>query len=226
MTLERTELWTVKVGEEQTSALWEDAAEGARHGTVVLAHGASTHREHPRIASLAAAFRARGLAVVRLNFLYAERGHGPPDRMPRLMECYAAVTEQVRRRTGPGRLIIGGQSMGGRVASMLAAEGHRCDGVLLLAYPLHPAGRPEKRRDEHLGRIDVPVLCINGTRDELCRQDLMQRTVETLPPRFTMHWIEGADHGFRVPRSSGRTEADVLAQIGDVTAGWAAGIAG
>ena len=91
--------------------------------------------------------------------------------MARLKECIAAVASHARQEIQPETLIIGGRSMGGRAASMLAADGFPCDGVLLLAYPLHPAGKPEQLRDAHLSRIDVPVLCVNGTRDNLCKRD-------------------------------------------------------
>jgi hypothetical protein len=110
--------------------------------------------------------------------------------------------------------------MGGRAASMLAAEGFPCSGLLLLAYPLHPAGKPEKLRDAHLPAIDVPTLCFNGTRDALCRQDLMEDVVQRVGPGWTMHWLDGADHSFHVLKSSGRRDADVLAEIGRETAAW------
>jgi len=107
-----------------------------------------------------------------------------------------AVIEEARRHAGSKKLVIGGRSMGGRVASMLAAGGLPCDGLLLLAYPLHPAGQPEKLRDAHLPGIKVPVLCINGTRDALCRRELMERAIDGLAWR--MHWLEGKDHAFAV----------------------------
>src|ERR1051326_7229481 len=144
--------------------------------------------------NLAAEFLSRDLHVVRFNFLYTEKKKGPPDRMPRLMETYSAVVEKARAELRPRHLFIGGHSMGGRTASMLAAEGFACDGLILLAYPLHPAGQPEKLRDAHLPQIQAPVLCLNGTRDELRQQELMQGVVEKLPPTFTMHWLQAADH--------------------------------
>ena len=110
--------------------------------------------------------------------------------------------------------------MGGRAASMLAAEGFAADGLLLLAYPLHPAGKPEQLRDAHLPRITMPVLCFNGTRDPLCRRDLMEAVA--VGNNFEMHWLEAADHSFHVPKSSGRTDADVLAEVGEATAVWMA----
>src|SRR2546421_6803182 len=107
--------------------------------------------------------------------------------MPALRSRYAAVV--AKARSLPHRkVIIGGRSMGGRVASLLAADGVACDGLLLFAYPLHPAGQPEKLRDAHLPRISVPVLCFNGTRDALCRRDLMERPLQTVKTQWDMHW--------------------------------------
>ena len=154
------------------------------------------------MAELSRLLRGAGFDVVRFNFLYREKGARAPDRMPKLEACFRAVAEAARRVAGSKKLVIGGRSMGGRVASMLAAEGYACDGLLLLAYPLHAAGDPEKLRDAHLPKIRVPVLCINGTRDALCRRDLMERAIDGLGWR--MHWLDGKDHAFAV-------DADVAA---------------
>jgi len=159
----------------------------------VCGHGAGGHKDDRGMVALAQALGEAGLEVVRFNFPYRERGAKLPDPMPVLKESFAAEVERVRQNGR--RLIIGGRSMGGRAASMLAADGFGCDGLLLLAYPLHPAGKPEKLRDEHLPRIRVPVLCFNGTRDTLCRRDLMEKALEKLSWR--MHWLEGAAHTFR-----------------------------
>jgi predicted alpha/beta-hydrolase family hydrolase len=170
--------------------------------------------------ALAELFGSRGMHVVRFNFLYREKGASRPDPMPRLEECISAVASRARQEVQPELLIIGGRSMGGRAASMLAAEGFPCDGLLLLAYPLHPAGQPEKLRDAHLAQIRVPVLCLNGTRDNLCRRDLMERVLSRLTDAWTMHWLEAADHAFHVPKTSGRSDSDVLDEIGDVSRAW------
>jgi predicted alpha/beta-hydrolase family hydrolase len=143
--------------------------------------------------ALAEALGGAGFEVVRFNFPYRERGSKLPDPMPVLKESIAATVARVRNGR---KLIIGGRSMGGRAASMLAADGFKCDGLLLLAYPLHPAGKPEKLRDAHLPQIRVPVLCFNGTRDALCRRDLMEKVLTKLS--WEMHWLEGATHSFRV----------------------------
>ena len=142
---------------------------------------------------IAQALRGAGFDVVRFNFPYRERGSKLPDPMPVLKERIASVVKELGATQ---RLIIGGRSMGGRAASMLAADGFACDGLLLLAYPLHPARQPDKLRAAHLPAIRVPVLCFNGTRDELCRRELMEKAIAGLE-NWRMHWLEGAGHSFR-----------------------------
>lgn len=158
----------------------------------VCAHGAGGHKDDRGMVALAQALGGAGFEVVRFNFPYRERGSKLPDPMPVLKDCIASVATKVR---GKGKLILGGRSMGGRAASMLAADGFECDGLLLLAYPLHPAGKPEKLRVAHLPQIRVPVLCFNGTKDPLCRRELMEKVLEKLS--WEMHWLEGATHSFR-----------------------------
>ena len=166
----------------------------------------------------ARALEAAGFRVVRFNFPYREKGSGRPDPMPVLKKSIADVVARVRAEHKPSTLVIGGRSMGGRAASMLAADGFACDGLLLLAYPLHPAGQPEKLRDAHLAAIKVPVLCFNGTRDALCERPLMEKALQSLS--WQMHWLEGADHSFHVLKSSGRTDAQVMDEVSRVAAEW------
>jgi predicted alpha/beta-hydrolase family hydrolase len=163
----------------------------------VCAHGAGGHKDDRGMLGLSDALAGVGFEVVRFNFPYREQGRKLPDRMPVLKESIAAVASRVR---GGAKLILGGRSMGGRAASMLAADGYPCDGLLLLAYPLHPAGKPEKLRDAHLPKIRVPVLCFNGTRDTLCTRGLMEKAISGLA-NWRMHWLEGATHAFR-PRDN------------------------
>jgi predicted alpha/beta-hydrolase family hydrolase len=212
--------WRVAVNGDETSAIFEPAAEASDSIVFVCAHGAGGHMRDRGMESLAAALRARGVGVVRFNFLYREHGSGRPDAMPRLQACMKAVIEHARAALRPRTLLIGGRSMGGRTATMLAAEGIACDGLLLFAYPLHPAGKPEKLRDAHLARIATPVLCFNGTRDALATRDLMERAVRPLAPRWRMHWLEGADHSFHVLKSSGTTDAAVLDEVADASRAW------
>jgi predicted alpha/beta-hydrolase family hydrolase len=212
--------WRVGVGEEETSAAFEPALASSNGALFVFAHGAGGHMADRGVLGVSEHLRRRGFHVVRFNFLYREKKVGRPDAMPRLKDCIAAVASHARREIGPKTLILGGRSMGGRAASMLAADGFPCDGLLLLAYPLHPAGKPDELRDAHLAKIKVPVLCLNGTRDALCRRDLMERVVDRLTDRWTMHWLEGADHSFHVLKSSGRTDGDVLNEIAEACGAW------
>jgi predicted alpha/beta-hydrolase family hydrolase len=188
----------------------------------VCAHGAGGHRDDRGMTQLTRILEPQEIAVVRFNFDYREKGSKRPDPMPVLKSRMRGVIERARSALAPRRLLIGGRSMGGRVATMLAADGLACDGLLLFAYPLHPAGQPEKLRDAHLAKIRVPVLCFNGTRDALCTQALMNDVVKRLTAPWTMHWLEGADHSFHVLKSSGRTDADVLAEIGAAVSRWKA----
>ena len=156
--------------------------------------------------ALAEVLASVGLEVERFNFPYREKGSRRPDPMPVLKK---SIAEVVAGR----KVIIGGRSMGGRAASMLAADGFPCLGLLLFAYPLHPAGQPDKLRIGHLSEIRVPVLCFNGTRDALCRRDLMEQHV---PAAWNMHWLEGADHSLK--------GAAALAEIGETTRRWISGL--
>ena len=212
--------WRVAVGAEETSAVCERAQPGPARAVFVCAHGAGGHMADRGIVALSEALRETGLDVVRFNFLYREKGSGRPDPMPRLKACIEAVVARTREALAPARLFIGGRSMGGRAASMLAAEGYACDGLLLFAYPLHPAGKPGKLRDAHLPQIRVPVLCFNGTRDALCDRELMERALRTVRAPWEMRWIEGADHSFHVLKSSGRTDEDVFGEVRDAAKRW------
>ncbi len=212
--------WRVALGGEETRAVYERAMSGDERAVFVCAHGAGGNMSDRAMLAASKALRARGFGIVRFNFLYKERGSGRPDPMPRLMDTVAAVVDRTRTELEPRTLIIGGRSMGGRAASMLAADGFGADGLLLLAYPLHPEGQPEKLRDAHLPRITMPVLCINGTRDGLCTRELMERVLTTVTAPWEMHWLEGADHSFHVLKSSGRNDAAVLDEVGEVSERW------
>ena len=212
--------WRVAVDGAETTALFERATGTPGRALFVCAHGAGGHSQDRGMSALAEALRNCGFDLVRFNFLYREQGRRAPDTMPRLKACFDAVVARARAELAPRTLVIGGRSMGGRAASMLAAEGFACDALLLLAYPLHPAGKPDKLRDAHLEDIRVPVCCFNGTRDALCTRDLMDGALDKVGPNWEMHWLEGADHSFHVLKSSGRTDTDVLHEICDASAAW------
>jgi uncharacterized protein len=212
--------WTVPVGQETTSAEYDAPASGDASTVFVCAHGAGGNMSDRGVLTTSRAIRERGIGIVRFNFLYKEKGSGRPDPMPRLEDTTAAVVARVRSELAPETLIIGGRSMGGRAASMLASRGFDASGLFLLAYPLHPAGKPEQLRDAHLPSIRMPVLCVNGTRDALCTPDLMTRALQPVTAPWQMHWIDGADHSFHVLKSSGRTDAQVMTEIADVGHQW------
>jgi predicted alpha/beta-hydrolase family hydrolase len=215
----RTE-WRVSVGKDETSAVFDPTDAPTDAPVFVCAHGAGGSIDDRAMLKLAEVLRPRGVSMVRFNFLYREKKSGRPDQMPRLEECFSAVVARAREELNPRTLIIGGRSMGGRAASMMAANKFDCDGLLLFAYPLHPPGQPEKLRDAHLASIEVPVLCFNGTRDPFCTKELMETALKSVKTHWEMHWLQGADHSFHVPKSSGRTDAEVLAEVGDATQQW------
>src|SRR6476646_6836333 len=214
--------WTIPVSNETTSAIYDPAPNGEASPVFVCAHGAGGNMADRAMVTVTRALGSRGLSIVRFNFLYKEKRSSRPDPMPKLKDTTAAVVARARAELDPKTLIIGGRSMGGRAASMLVADGFDCSGLLLLAYPLHPPGKPDQLRDAHLPRISVPVLCFNGTRDPFCTPEIMQRVLTTVRPSWEMHWLEGADHSFHVPKSSGRTDAEVLAEVGAVSERWLA----
>lgn len=208
--------WNVSVPGGEVPVLADDTVSPT---TVILAHGAGSHMEQKTVVWLADLIRETGARVVRFNFLYRANGKSMPDRMPILMSTYRAVIGSVREKLGPERLIIGGHSMGGRVASMIEAEGQTADGLLLFGYPLHPAGQPEKLRDAHLPAIKTPTLQLNGTLDELCTRELMER-VPLDPNIWHTRWIEGADHSYGVKKASGRAKKDVEEDIRHALKTW------
>lgn len=214
--------WRIPIGAAETTAVFDAAGAEPARVVYVCAHGAGGNRDDRSMLGVRDALLGRGVSLVRFNFLYKERGSGRPDAMPLLQETVAAVVARAREELRPEVLIVGGRSMGGRAASMLAADGLACDGLLLLAYPLHPAGQPEKLRDAHLPTIRQPVLCFNGTRDELCTPALMESVLRRVGPNWRMHWLEAADHSFHVLKKSGRTDAQVLDEVGETTAAWVA----
>lgn len=211
--------WEIRTDSDVTTAVW-DPPRGVLRATFVCAHGAGGHMNDRSVVAVTGALRERGIGTVRFNFFYRARGSGRPDPMPRLLDCWQAVLARVRAELDPHVLILGGRSMGGRAASVLVSQGESCEGLLLLAYPLHPPGHPEKPRASHLRTIDVPVLCINGTRDPFCERPLMEQTLEELGSNWRMHWVEGADHSFHVLKRSGRTDADVLNEVADECDRW------
>jgi predicted alpha/beta-hydrolase family hydrolase len=215
-----SQTWQIRDHAEETTATWDPPDAPANAPVFVCAHGAGGHMADRSILAVTSAIRERGIGTVRFNFFYRARKSGRPDPMPRLLACWSAVVARVREALDPGVLIVGGRSMGGRAASMLVSEGTACDGLLLLAYPLHPPGQPQKLRASHLAAIRPPVLCINGTRDPFCERQSMDTVLSGLGANWRMHWLDDADHSFHVPKRSGRTGKDVLSEVADEVMTW------
>jgi predicted alpha/beta-hydrolase family hydrolase len=172
---------------------------------LVLAHGAGNDLNSPILAGFAEGLAAAGVACLRFNFLYKERGRKAPDREPLLRDAWAAAFEEGRHRGGP--VWAGGKSLGGRIASMMVADGSlEAAGLVFVGYPLHPPGRHDRIRDQHLDDVKVPMLFLQGTADPFARWDLLRATVDRLGDRATLHPVEGGDHSFRV---RGRPKDDV-----------------
>jgi predicted alpha/beta-hydrolase family hydrolase len=189
---------------------------------LAFAHGAGANMDQAVNVRVAEALAARGVLVMRFNFLYKEKGRGAPDRPPVLVETFrkAAAWLAARPEARGRALVLGGKSMGGRIASHLAALGDPCDGLWFLGYPLHPAGQPEKLRDAHLPDAPCPMLFLEGTRDPLCDLDLLRPVLARIGPRATLHVIEGGDHSFAVPKSLGRSAAEVEAELVEASLAW------
>jgi predicted alpha/beta-hydrolase family hydrolase len=189
---------------------------------VVLGHGAGSTRRTPALLALAEALAASGRCALLYNFLYSERGAGRPDPPAVLEATTAAVGRYARTALGAARLVHGGRSMGGRIASQAVARGDAADALVFLGYPLHPPGQFEKMRDRHLPDIPVPMLFVQGTRDDFARWDLLTAVLGRLGDRATLHAVEAADHSFKVLKRSGRTAAAVEAEVHGAVLSWLA----
>lgn len=180
---------------------------------VILAHGAGQGMDSPFMTAFSDGLTARGYLTVRFNFPYMEAGRRAPDRREKLEECYRAIIDAVVAEFDPGRLVVGGKSMGGRMASYIAAADDRIDGLLFLGYPLHPAGQPDRMRDAHLHALNVPMLFVSGTRDTLAQRDLLTAVLEKLGDSASIHWVERGDHSFRSGRQTEENREAALEAI-------------
>lgn len=181
---------------------------------LALTHGAGGTYETPSLVAYAEAMAARGMRVVRFNLPYVEAGKKTPGPQARDEACWRDVATTLASETS--RLLLGGRSYGGRMATHVVADGVACAGLVLLAYPLHPPGKPERLRSAHLERIMAPMLFLQGTRDPFADPTLLARTLAQLP-QASRHRLEGGDHGHKVAR---RTPADVAAELADATVHW------
>ena len=196
--------------------------EGARF-LLVLAHGAGAGMRHAFMESAAAALADRGVASFRYQFPYMEAGRRGPDRPPKLVATVRAAVDAAAKAAPDLPLLAGGKSMGGRMTSLAASQeplpGVR--GLVFFGFPLHAAGRPSRDRGDHLEAVSVPMLFLQGTRDKLAELELLRPVCDDLAPRARLHIVEGGDHSFHVLKRSGRSDAEVLAEIADAVASFA-----
>jgi hypothetical protein len=206
------ERFSFELGAAKSSAV-AYRAEGSR-ATLVLGHGAGAPQAHPWMVAMARAIAARGVEVVTFNFLYAEAKKKAPDRNDVLEATWRAVLAKVRV---PGRrLFVGGKSMGGRIASQVAAHDDvDVAGVVLLGYPLHPPGKPEQLRTKHLPGVRAPMLFVQGSRDPFGGPGELAPLVAQLGGRARLFAVDGGDHSLVRPKSSGETPAATMARVAD-----------
>jgi uncharacterized protein len=207
--------------------LGPEGAHGEQEGQAgravyVLAHGAGAGMRHPFLETLARALAARDLATLRYQFPYMERRAGRPDPPAVATATVRAAVAEAARLAPGAPLVAGGKSFGGRMTSTAQAEaplpGVR--GLVFLGFPLHPPGRPSDQRAEHLARVRIPMLFLQGDRDEFADLALLGPVVERLGARATLHLVAGGDHSLHVPKRSGRSPADVLAELAQVIVAW------
>jgi len=187
--------------------------------TLVVAHGAGAGMEHPFLRGFTAALNDDGVATLRFNFPYREAGRKFPDRPPAAIAAWRAVMEAAAARSEGEPLWAAGKSFGGRMASMAVAEGMPAAGLVYLGYPLHPPGKPEKLRDEHLYGLTLPMLFLQGSRDTFATPELLESVVARIGPAATLQWCEGGDHSFavagmkRAPEEVGAALAPAVAEF-------------
>lgn len=196
------------------------AVDGGGSTTVVLAPGAGAGFRHEFMQFFADGLAGTRLQVVRFNFVYAEEGRKSPDRQPVLEDTYRAVVDHVRAELAPSKLVLGGKSMGGRIASHIAATGTDADGLVFLGYPLHPPGRPDRIRDTHLYDVKVPMLFVEGTRDPFCPLDTLQAVRATITARTELFVVDDGDHSLKVRKSSGRSTPEAWQEAVAAVAAW------
>ena len=213
----------ISVGEERVSGLLT-APHGAR-ACYVLAHGAGVGMRHKFMAAVAHGLAQRGIATLRYQFPYMERGSKRPDS-PKVAQAAVRAAVAKAQELLPGvRLIAGGKSYGGRMTSQAQAEAplEGVRGLAFLGFPLHAPGQPSDARAEHLSRVEIPMLFLQGTRDDFADLDYIKPLVKRLGVRATLKLFEDADHSFHVPAKSGRTDAEVMTELLNTLTEWIEG---
>jgi hypothetical protein len=209
-----------------TAVVYAAASDNRAGVTLLLAHGAGGNQMSPFMVDYAKRLAERGIDVATFNFVYSEQRRKLPDRSDKLEACWRAVIAAARAGTlspeiARSPIAIGGKSMGGRIASQVAAEEPEgIAGLVLLGYPLHPPGRPEQLRTKHLPAIAVPMLIVQGARDTFGTPDELRPVLRTLKAKTELYVVEAGDHSFKVPKAAGTPQAQVHARVLDEIARW------
>jgi predicted alpha/beta-hydrolase family hydrolase len=193
--------------------MWDAAKPDHWDGNVaiILAHGAGQGMASPFMRFFHQAFPQRGLLSVQFNFEYMDQHRKIPDPQPKMQARYRQVVQEVAAAHRPRAIVIGGKSMGGRVASYIAADTDGVRGLVFLGYPLHPPGKQDQLRDAHLYDIPLPMLFLSGTRDTFAERKLLEKVVHRIGDRATLAWTEGGDHSLKVGRAAGTATLEAAA---------------
>jgi len=200
-----------------------DAEVAPEETAVILAHGAGNDMTNPLLAAACRQLAESGFPALRFNFPYKDAGKKAPDSYATLVRTWRSAERFMREESGRrvDRLVAGGKSMGGRVASQMAAEWLlRADGLLFLGYPLHPPGKKDRLRDAHLYAIHLPMLFFAGTRDPLCDLGQLRGVLGRIETAWTLEIVEGGDHSFKVPKSAGLSQEAVYDRITQKACDW------
>jgi uncharacterized protein len=216
---DEAEKLTVTVNEKEavSALLYPSGKKQRAELTVLLGHGAGANQTSGFMRMFAIGLAARGLDVMTFNFIYMEQGRSVPDQKPKLEACFRAVIDAAlnQKKLKSNSLVLGGKSMGGRIASQVMAGENRATfekhikGLVFLGYPLHPPGQSTKLRVEHLGHVGKPMLFVQGTRDALGTPEEIQPHISTLRPAATIYAIEGGDHSFKAPKKFGAPQEQI-----------------
>ena len=212
----------VNDAESVTALLYPAAKQDRAKVTIVLGHGAGADQMSGFMRMVAEGLAARGFDAMTFNFLYKEKGKSVPDPKAKLESCYRAVIDAAikNQKLKGNKLVIGGKSMGGRIASQVVAEhSDGIDGLVFLGYPLHPPGRPDKSRDEHLKEIKAPMLFVQGSRDAFGTEDEIRAIIKKHRLRAVLYPIEKGDHSFKVPKTL-KPQHQVYEDVMDEVARW------
>jgi predicted alpha/beta-hydrolase family hydrolase len=215
---------SVDTGAGAVTALAYPAVSPRLGATLILGHGAGAGQRSPFMTTFAQALAALGVDILTFDFPYMQQRRKVPDRQPVLEACYAKMIASAREAIPSARehLFIGGKSMGGRIATHVAAADRALpvDGLALLGYPLHPPGRPNQLRDAHLKDVRRPMLIVQGERDAFGTPAELRPVLAPLRPAATLHVVDGGDHSLKVTRSDKAAQATVYDAVQHRIVGW------